>query len=119
MSARNAAICSTNSATFGASWAANTGAWSWKAICPSPRAGPDGLHGHEPRVGVDQHALHVGEIGHVPVVQPAVRGVIDRLVEGVRADADRGPAEVELPDVHGVERGVPGVVALGDDVRLG
>ena len=45
--------------------------------------------------------------------------MVDGLVEGVRADADRGPAEVELPDVHGVERRVPGVVALGEDVRLG
>ena len=53
------------------------------------------------------------------VEQPAGGGVIDRLVEGVGADADRGPAEIELADIDGVERAVPGLAAARQDVGLG
>ena len=41
------------------------------------------------------------------------------FVEGVGADADRRPAEVVLADVDGVERRVPGVLPLREDVGFG
>ena len=52
------------------------------------------------------------------VEEPAGRGVIDRFVEGMGADADRGPAEIEFADVDGVERGVPRLAAARQDVGL-
>uniref|UniRef100_UPI003219BEC7 sigma 54-interacting transcriptional regulator n=1 Tax=Mycolicibacterium poriferae TaxID=39694 RepID=UPI003219BEC7 len=45
-----------------------------------------------------------------------VARVVDRLVEGVRADADRRPAQVELADVHSIECGVPCVFPSLDDI---
>ena len=76
------------------------------------------LHRHQTRVGVHEHPADVAHVGHVHPVERAVRGVVDRLVEGVRADADRRPSEVELADVHRVEGVVPGVLSLGQDVAL-
>ena len=46
-------------------------------------------------------------------------GVMQGFVEGVGADSDRRPAEVVLADVHGVERRVPGLLALREDLGLG
>jgi hypothetical protein len=61
----------------------------------------------------------VWKIGDVLAVEHAVRGVVHRLVEGMGADADGGPSQVELAHVDGVERGVPGVPPHGQDVRFG
>ena len=77
------------------------------------------LHGDQPAPGVGEELADVGEVGDLVVEQAARGGVVDRLVEGVGADADRGPAEVELADVDGVERGVPGFAPTRQDVRVG
>ncbi len=76
------------------------------------------LHRDEAHVGVDEQLADMREVGHGAAEQPAVARVVDRLVEGVGADADRGPAEVELADVDGVERGVPGLAAAREDVGV-
>lgn len=47
-----------------------------------------------------------------------MRGVVDGLVEGVRADPDGGPPQVELAHVDRVERGVPGLLAALEDLAL-
>ena len=74
------------------------------------------LHGRQAAVGVGEQRLHVGEVGDRHAVEAAVGGVVEGLVEGVGADADGGPAQVELADVDRVEGGVPGGVAPQQDV---
>ncbi len=77
------------------------------------------LHRRQPRVGVDEELADVGEVGDQPAVELPVAGVVDRLVEGVGADADRGPAEVVLADVDRVERRVPGLGPPHEDLGVG
>ena len=44
---------------------------------------------------------------------------MNRFVERVSTHADRRPAKVVLPDVHRIERAVPSVLPLGEDVGVG
>ena len=82
---------------------------------------PEGedLHRDEPRPGVDEHPRHVREVGHGHPVEAPSRRVVQRLVEGVLADADRRPAEVVLADVDRVERGVPRLAPADQDLAGG
>ena len=50
------------------------------------------FHCDQPTVGIHEQLLDVGEVGYVVAVQHAIAGVIDRLVERMRADPDRGRA---------------------------
>ena len=59
------------------------------------------------------------ELGNGMVEQDPVGRMIQRLVEGVRADADGTPAQVILPHVDGIHRRAPRFQALGKDLGLG
>ena len=80
--------------------------------------GPQGEepHGHKARVGIDEELLDLRELGHGFPEKDAVRGVVDGLVEGVGADPDGGPSQVELAHVDRVERGIPGFLPLLEDL---
>ncbi len=80
--------------------------------------GPQGEepHGHQARVGIDEELFDLRELGHGFPEKDAVRGVVDGLVEGVGADPDGGPAQVELAHVDRVERGIPGLLPLLEDL---
>ena len=60
------------------------------------------LHGDQARIPIGEHLLHVREIGHVHVVESAIRGVVNRLVQSMGTHSNRGPAQVVLADVHRV-----------------
>ena len=72
------------------------------------RAVTEGLHRDQPSVGVHKRPAHVREVGDPPAVQDAVVGMGDRLVHGMLAHADGGEPDVELADVHRVQRGIEG-----------
>ncbi len=76
-------------------------------------------HGRQAGVGVDEHLLDVGEFGDELAVQVAVGGVVDGLVEGVGADADGGPAQVELAHVDRIQGRIPGALPAGEDLVVG
>ena len=77
------------------------------------------LHGQQARVGVCEHAAHMREGRHLGAVENTVVRVGHGFVEGVLADADARPAEVDLADVDRGQRGVPRRLAGVQDVRLG
>ena len=60
--------------------------------------------------------LDVREIRHVHLVELAVRRVVDRFVESVRADADGTPAQIVLADVDRIQRRVPRCRSPRDDL---
>ena len=92
------------------------------ALCPPEVVGGAALvhlHGHEPQPGVHEVLAHVGHVGDLHAVEDAVGGVRDGLVEAVLGNADGCRADVELADVHGIERRVPRMGAPGEDVVFG
>ena len=59
------------------------------------------------------------EVGHLHPVEDPTVGVGDRLPEGVLADSDRAETQVELANVHRVERRIEGGRAGVEHVFLG
>ena len=82
------------------------------------RPGGEDLHRHQSCIGVGEHPSHMREIGDPVAVENAVVGVRDGLEEGVLADADTGPAEVDLAHVDRRQGGVEGGLSHVQDVGL-
>ncbi len=77
------------------------------------------LHAHQAQPGIHEVLPHMGHVGDLHAVEDAIGGMGDGLVEAVLGHTDGGRADVELADVHGIERRIPGLRAPGEDVVFG
>ena len=83
------------------------------------RAGGKEAHGDQACRGVGQQIPNVREVGDLFAIKLAMGGMCHRFIKGMSADADRGPAEIELADVDGVEGHVPGGGTHGEHFLIG
>ena len=77
------------------------------------------LHPDKAQPGIHEVLVHMGHVGDAHAVEDAIRRMGDGFIKAVLGHADGGRADVELADVHGIERRIPGCGPARKDIVLG
>jgi len=76
--------------------------------------GPQGKQFHcgQADVCIHKELLDMRKIGYSMVEQPAVSGMVQRLIKGMSADADGSPAKIKLSDIYRIQAVIPSLGAF-------
>ena len=77
------------------------------------------LHAHNAQPGIHKILLHMRHVRHLHAVEYAVGRMGNGFIKAVFGHADRGRTDIELADVHGIERRIPGMRSAGENIVLG